>query len=420
MKTAETAYQGAYPETYPESVPTALAPLIDPFGRRVSYLRLSVTDRCDFRCAYCMAEDVQFLPKRDVLSLEELEQIARAFVSMGVTKIRVTGGEPLVRRNVLQLFTGLGGLLGKGLEELTVTTNGSQLERLASPLFAAGVRRVNVSLDSLKPDRFQALTRRGDLSTVLAGLEAAKRAGLKVKINTVALKGFNEDELEDLVLWAGAQKFDLTFIEVMPMGELPAGTRLAQFLPLTEVHARLAARFQLTSLQKDTGGPSRYWRVAETGGDIGLIAPMTENFCDSCNRVRLTCTGTLYPCLGKTSARELRPVLRAGQEATSGDTSGFTGGDTGGDTSEDISEFTNKVTSKNTNTRDANTRDIKAKNTDTRDTDIAGGDIDRSLEAAIRAAIARKPKGHEFALHRADATTADETAVVRAMHTTGG
>ena len=371
MNTAEIAYRESVPR---ESVPTALPPLVDPFGRRVSYLRLSVTDRCDFRCAYCMAEDVQFLPKRDVLSLEELEQIARAFVSMGVTKIRVTGGEPLVRRNVMQLFTGLGGLLGRGLGELTVTTNGSQLERMASPLFAAGVRRVNVSLDTLKPERFRALTRRGDLSPVLAGLQAARNAGLKVKINTVALKGFNEDELEDLVLWAGAQKFDLTFIEVMPMGELPAGTRLAQFLPLTEVQARLGARFRLTPVAKDTGGPSRYWRVAETGCDIGLIAPMTENFCGSCNRVRLTCTGTLYPCLGKTSARELRPALR-------------------------------------------------------------GEKADTNLEAEIRSAIADKPKGHEFALHLADAsrsdasrsdasrsdeTCANETAIARAMHTTGG
>ncbi|HWK47231.1 MAG TPA: GTP 3',8-cyclase MoaA [Stellaceae bacterium] len=284
--------------------------MIDPFGRHISYLRISVTDRCDFRCVYCMAEDMTFLPKQEVLSLEELDRAASAFVRLGVRKLRLTGGEPLVRRNILSLVRSLGRHLDSGaLDELTLTTNGSQLARYAADLKACGVRRINVSLDTLDAARFQAITRWGKLDTVLAGLDAAKRAGLQVKINTVALKGVNDDEFDRLIGWCGAEGFDLTFIEVMPMGEI-GETRLDQYLPLSLVRARLAERWTLDDSDFRTGGPARYTTVRETGGRLGFITPLTHNFCESCNRVRLTCTGKLYMCLGQEDAADLRMPLR--------------------------------------------------------------------------------------------------------------
>jgi cyclic pyranopterin phosphate synthase len=289
-------------------------PLIDAFGRRVSYVRLSVTDRCDFRCTYCMAEDQVFLPKADVLSLEELAAIGRAFVARGVTRIRLTGGEPLVRRGVMGLVHELGGLVGAGLDELTLTTNASQLARHARELFAAGVRRVNVSLDSLDPERFAAITRRGRLADVLAGIDAAAEAGLRVKINAVALRGVNEDELEALMEWCHARRFDLTLIETMPLGET-GEDRTARYLPLSVVRERLEQRWTLVPSAERTGGPARYVRVAETGGRLGFITPLTHNFCESCNRVRVTATGTLFMCLGQEDRVELRDVLRSGGEA---------------------------------------------------------------------------------------------------------
>ncbi|MFB2532940.1 GTP 3',8-cyclase MoaA [Paracoccus sp. p3-h83] len=313
-----------------------LPPLIDPFARAVSYLRVSVTDRCDFRCTYCMAEQMQFLPKKDLLTLEELDRLCSAFVGLGVTKLRITGGEPLVRRNILSFFRAMSRHLDSGaLKELTLTTNGSQLARFADDLFALGMRRVNVSLDTLDPEKFAAITRWGRLPQVLAGIRAASRAGLRVKINAVALKGFNEDELFRLTDWCAAEGHDLTFIEVMPMGDLGAEDRLDQYWPLSEVRARLAERLTLTDVADRTGGPARYVRVAETGQRIGFITPLTHNFCESCNRVRLTCTGELFMCLGQEDVADLRAPLR-----------------------------------------------------DSRD--------DAALIAAIRAAIARKPKGHDF------------------------
>src|SRR5579883_1528096 len=316
------------------------APLIDPFARRISYLRVSVTDRCDFRCVYCMAEDMTFLPKADILSLEELERACGAFVRLGVKKLRLTGGEPLVRRNIMHLFRGLGRLLGAGgLEELTLTTNGSQLARYAGELAASGVRRVNVSLDTLDPGKFAAITRWGKLEKVMEGLAAAKAAGLAVKINTVALKGVNDDEAAKLVAWAGEEGFDITFIEVMPMGEIGGEVRLDQYLPLSMLRARLGERYALEETDYRTGGPARYFRCRETGGRVGFITPMTHNFCESCNRVRLTCTGTLYMCLGQEDAADLRAPLRASED-------------------------------------------------------------DALLVDAIRAAIARKPKGHDFVIDR--------------------
>jgi len=285
----------------------------DPFGRNVTYLRVSVTDRCDFRCVYCMAEDMTFLPKKDVLSLEELDRLCSAFVHLGVRKLRLTGGEPLVRRNIMWLIERLGEHLKTGaLDELTVTTNGSQLEKLSDDLYAAGVRRVNVSLDTLDPEKFAAITRWGKLDKVLAGLEAAERAGLRIKINAVALKGVNDDEFHDLVAWAGDRGYDLTFIEVMPMGDIGA-QRADQYLPLSMVRAQLQSRWKLEEIDFNTGGPARYVRVNETGGRIGFITPMTHNFCESCNRVRLTCTGTLYMCLGQEDAADLRAPLRASE-----------------------------------------------------------------------------------------------------------
>jgi cyclic pyranopterin phosphate synthase len=288
--------------------------MIDPFGRRVSYLRVSVTDRCDFRCVYCMSEHMTFLPKRDLLTLEELDRLCSAFVAKGVRKLRITGGEPLVRKNILWLFKALSRHLKTGaLEELTLTTNGSQLPKYAADLAAIGVRRVNISLDTLNPDRFRAITRWGDFGQVMAGLEAAERAGLKVKLNAVALKGVNEDEIEDLVRFAHGRGADLTLIETMPLGEID-GDRTDQYLPLSIVRARLMDRFTLTDIPYRTGGPARYVEVKETGGRLGFITPLTHNFCESCNRVRLTCTGTLYMCLGQEDAADLRAPLRASSD----------------------------------------------------------------------------------------------------------
>jgi GTP 3',8-cyclase len=285
--------------------------MIDPFGRKISYLRVSVTDRCDFRCTYCMAEDMTFLPKADLLTLEELDRLCSAFVAKGVRKLRITGGEPLVRRNVMSLFRSLGRHLQSGaLDEITLTTNGSQLARFASDLHAAGVRRVNVSLDTLDPALFTRITRWGKLDSVLEGIDAAQRAGLKVKINAVALRGVNEDEIGKLMLWAHGRDMDLTLIETMPMGDT-GEDRTEQYLPLSLVRSRLAQQFTLKESGFRTGGPARYVDVAETGGRIGFITPLTHNFCESCNRVRLTCTGTLFMCLGQEDKAELRPVLRA-------------------------------------------------------------------------------------------------------------
>ena len=312
--------------------------MIDPFGRAITYLRVSVTDRCDLRCVYCMSEDMTFLPKQEVLSLEELERLCAAFIRLGTTKLRITGGEPLVRREVLTLFRRLGERLGNGLDELTLTTNGTQLAKHAEALFAAGVRRVNVSLDTLDPARFAAITRWGRIDKVLDGIAAAQAAGLHVKVNAVALKGVNEDEIGDMLAWCGAHGHDLCLIETMPMGDI-GGDRTDQYLPLSLVRARLRQRWTLRETGYQTGGPARYFDVAETGTRVGFITPMTHNFCESCNRVRLTCTGTLYMCLGQDDAADLRRVLRAGA-------------------SED------------------------------------------ELDAAIQDAITRKPKGHDFIIDR--------------------
>jgi cyclic pyranopterin phosphate synthase len=285
--------------------------MTDPFGRTISYLRVSVTDRCDLRCFYCMSEDMHFLPKSDLLSLEELDRLCSAFVAKGVRKLRLTGGEPLVRRNLMSLVRSLSRHLDTGaLDELTLTTNGSQLERFASELRDAGVRRINVSLDTLDPAKFREITRWGDIDKVLRGIEAARAAGLKVKINAVALKNMNEEEIPSLMEWAHGKGMDLTLIEVMPMGDIGAG-RIDQYLPLSMLRARLGARYTLTDLDETSGGPARYVRVSETGGKLGLITPMTHNFCESCNRVRITCTGTIHTCLGHEDATDLRKPLRA-------------------------------------------------------------------------------------------------------------
>ena len=287
--------------------------LTDPFGRDVTYLRVSVTDRCDFRCVYCMAEDMTFLPKKDVLSLEELDRLCSAFVAKGVRKLRLTGGEPLVRKNIMSLFRSLSRHLQSGaLDEITVTTNGSQLHRFADELFDVGVRRINVSIDTLDPDKFKTITRWGDLSKVMAGLEAAKRAGLEVKINAVALKGVNEDEIPTMIEWAHGEGHDLTLIETMPLGDIE-GDRTDQYLPLSQVRAALMDRYTLTDIPYKTGGPARYVMVEETGGRLGFITPMTHNFCESCNRVRITCTGQLYMCLGQDDQADLRAALRASE-----------------------------------------------------------------------------------------------------------
>ena len=288
-------------------------PLTDPFGRDITYLRVSVTDRCDFRCVYCMAENMAFLPKHDLLTLEELDRLCSAFVAKGVRKLRLTGGEPLVRKSIMTLVASLSRHLAAGtLDELTLTTNGSQLGKYAGELAAHGVERINVSLDTLDPDKFRAITRWGDLGKVLAGVDAAQAAGLKVKINAVALKGVNEDELPALLEWAHGRGMDLTIIEVMPLGDVDQ-SRLDQYLPLSMVRADLGRRFNLIETDYRTGGPARYFTVGETGGRLGFITPLTHNFCESCNRVRLTCTGTLYMCLGQDDAADLRAPLRASE-----------------------------------------------------------------------------------------------------------
>jgi cyclic pyranopterin phosphate synthase len=330
--------------------------MIDPFGRTISYLRVSVTDRCDFRCIYCMAEEMTFLPKAEVLSLEELDRLCSAFVGLGVRKLRLTGGEPLVRKNVMELFRALSRHLKSGaLEELTVTTNGSQLGKYADELARLGVKRVNVSIDTLDPKKFTEITRWGKLPTVLDGLRAAKEAGIKVKINTVALKGVNDQEAETLVDWCGREGHDLTFIEVMPMGDIGGENRLDQYMPISLLRAQLGKRWTLEETSERTGGPARYVRVKETGQRIGFITPLTHNFCESCNRVRVTCTGMLYMCLGQEDSADLRAPLRASES-------------------------------------------------------------DAALIAAIEEAIGRKPKGHDFMIDRRH----QGPAVPRHMSVTGG
>ncbi len=287
--------------------------LIDPFQRAITYLRVSVTDRCDFRCVYCMSEHMTFLPKADLLSLEELDRLCSAFIAKGVTKLRLTGGEPLVRRGIMTLVTSLSRHLESGaLKELTLTTNASQLEKYAAELKGHGVERINVSLDTLDADKFRAITRWGDLAKVLAGIDAAQSAGLQLKINAVALKGVNDDEIGDMLAWAHGRGMDLTVIEVMPLGDIDED-RLDQYLPLSMVRARLAERYTLEDIDYRTGGPARYMRVKETSGRLGFITPMTHNFCETCNRVRITCTGTLYMCLGQNDAADLRSPLRASE-----------------------------------------------------------------------------------------------------------
>jgi cyclic pyranopterin phosphate synthase len=330
-------------------------PLIDPFARAISYLRVSVTDRCDFRCAYCMTEHMTFLPKAELLSLEELERLCSAFIRMGVEKLRITGGEPLVRKGIMSFFEAMGLKLGHGLKELTVTTNGSQLRKYAQALADCGVKRINVSVDTLDDAKFAEITRWGRLAQVLDGIAAAKEAGLKVKINAVALKGFNEDELFSMAEWCARDGHDLTFIEVMPMGDMGTVERADQYWSLKDLQARLASRYTLTELAEKTGGPARYLRLEETGQKIGLITPLTHNFCESCNRVRLTCTGELYMCLGQEDMADLRAPLRASAD-------------------------------------------------------------DAPLEAAIRSAILRKPKGHDFDYSRAKVAG----QVSRHMSHTGG
>ncbi len=332
------------------------APLIDPFARPITYLRVSVTDRCDFRCVYCMAEEMTFLPKAELLTHEELTRMCSAFVDLGVRKLRITGGEPLVRRDVMTFFESMGKRLGDGLDELTLTTNGSQLRRFARPLAEIGVRRVNVSLDTLDDRKFAEITRRGRLAQVLDGIEAAAEAGLSVKINVVALKGVNDDEIHAIAEWCAAAGHDLVFIEVMPMGDLGNEDRLDQYLPVSAVRERLAERLTLVDVPDRTGGPARYVRARETGQRIGFITPLTHNFCESCNRVRVTCTGTLYMCLGQDDAADLRRPLREHPAD------------------------------------------------------------DEPLRAAIRAAIARKPKGHDFDYSRRE----DWGQVGRHMSVTGG
>ena len=312
-------------------------PLIDPFHRAINYLRISVTDRCDFRCVYCMSEAMQFLPKKQLLTLEELDRMCSTFVRLGVEKLRITGGEPLVRRDIMSFFQSMSRHLESGkLKELTLTTNGSQLHRFADQLYAAGVRRINISLDTLDEEKFARVTRWGRLPQVLRGIEAAQNAGLRVKINTVALKGFNEDELFSLTEWCARRDMDLTFIEVMPMGDLEGEDRIGQYWPLTELRAKLAQQYTLSDLDERSGGPARYVKLLESGQKIGFITPLTHNFCESCNRVRLTCTGELYMCLGQEGKADLRMPLRD------------------------------------------------------HPTD------DKPLEMAIRQAIGRKPKGHDF------------------------
>ena len=283
--------------------------LIDSFQRKISYLRVSVTDRCDFRCTYCMSEDMEFLPKKDVLSLEELDRLCNTFIDLGVKKLRITGGEPLVRKNIMQLFKNLGRKLGNGLEELTLTTNGSQLDRYAEDLLSAGVRRINISLDSLNKKKFKNITRNGDFDKVMKGIMLAKKSGLKIKINTVALKGINDDEILNLVNWCGENKFSLTFIEVMPMGEI-GEKRIDQYMPLTEVRNLIQKKYSISEDSFRSAGPARYVHCHETDQKIGFITPHTHNFCELCNRVRITCTGEMYMCLGQQDKADLKKPLR--------------------------------------------------------------------------------------------------------------
>ena len=289
----------------------SVAPMIDPFGRAITYLRVSVTDRCDFRCTYCMAEHMTFLPKKDLLSLEELDRLCSTFIDKGVRKIRLTGGEPLVRKNIMHLIGSLSRHIeADRLDELTLTTNGSQLSRYAEELAACGIKRINVSLDTLDAEKFKTITRWGDLAQVLRGIDAAQKAGLHIKLNAVALKGFNDHEIPDMLRWAHGRGMDMTLIETMPMGEIDLD-RTDQYLPLSMLRASLARQFTMTDIPYQTGGPARYVQIAETGGRLGFITPMTHNFCESCNRVRITCTGTLYMCLGQEDAADLREPLRA-------------------------------------------------------------------------------------------------------------
>jgi len=283
--------------------------LIDPFQRKISYIRVSVTDRCDFRCTYCMSEDMEFLPKKDVLSLEELDRLCNTFIDLGVKKLRITGGEPLVRKNIMKLFSNLGKKIGHGLEELTLTTNGSQLDRYAKDLLNNGVRRVNISLDSLEKNKFKKITRNGDLDKVINGIMVAKKVGLKIKINTVALKEINDNEILNLVNWCGENKFSLTFIEVMPMGAI-GEKRADQYMPLTEVKSLIQTKYSITEDSLRTGGPARYVHCHETDQKIGFITPHTHNFCELCNRVRITCTGVMYMCLGQQDKADLKTPLR--------------------------------------------------------------------------------------------------------------
>ena len=299
------------------TVTSTTSPLIDPYGRPIEYLRVSVTDRCDFRCVYCMAENMTFLPKADLLTLEELEVVCRRFMAVGTRKIRLTGGEPLVRRNIMHLIENLGAEVGRGnLDEITVTTNGSQLHKMADDLYRAGMRRVNVSIDTLDADKFKHITRWGDLTKVLDGIDSARSAGLEIKLNAVALKGFNDEELGDMVAWCGEMGVDMTIIEVMPMGDIGSENRVDQYLPVSLVRANLAKRFTLTDLDYRSGGPARYVEVKETGRKLGFITPLSHNFCESCNRVRLTCTGMLYMCLGQDDSADLSAALR--QHGTDG------------------------------------------------------------------------------------------------------
>ena len=290
------------------------APLIDPFARAITYLRLSVTDRCDFRCVYCMSENMTFLPKKELLSLEELDRLCSSFIRLGIKKLRITGGEPLVRREIMTFFDAMGRHLESGaLDELTLTTNGSQLEKYADKLYAAGVRRINISLDTLDEKKFAEITRWGRLAQVLRGVDAAQSAGMRVKINVVALKGFNEDELFTITNWCAERDMDLTFIEVMPMGDIGNENRLDQYWALSDMRGTLAEEYALTDLPLSTGGPARYVEVAQTGQKIGFITPLTHNFCESCNRVRVTCTGEIYTCLGQEGKSDLRAPLRASE-----------------------------------------------------------------------------------------------------------
>ena len=284
--------------------------LIDPFGREVNYLRVSVTDRCDYRCTYCMSENMTFLPKKDILSLEELEIICNVFIKLGTKKIRLTGGEPLVRKGILNLIKNLGKKIGNGLDELTLTTNGSQLEKYAEFLKENGVNRVNVSIDHLDPNKFREITRWGDLDKVLAGIEKAKSVGIRVKINTVALKDFNENNILQMIEWCSLNEYDMTLIEVMPMGDIGSENRFNQYLPLSEVKERLSEKFNLIDIPKKTGGPARYYKIEGKKIDLGFITPLTHNFCETCNRVRLTCTGILYMCLGQDDNVDLKNILR--------------------------------------------------------------------------------------------------------------